>query len=46
MLATTAKNSLISPNLLMWKLGEITVFFAVYDACSYIFSILESLEIR
>ena len=27
-LQTTANNTVISPNFLVWKLGEITVFFA------------------
>ena len=26
---STAKNTVISPDFLVWKLGEITVFFAV-----------------
>ena len=27
----TASNTLISPNFLVWKLGQITVFYALYD---------------
>ena len=26
----TVKNTVISPNFLVWKLGEVAVFFAVY----------------
>ena len=28
-ISNTLKNTIISPNFLVWKLGEITVFFAV-----------------
>ena len=27
----TASNTAISPNFLVWKLGQITVFYALYD---------------